>query len=350
MDETILVATCGQGIMWSSDGGDRWRRLDLWQPIEYDAIVRCIAADPMQPSRLLAGYDDGLAVSRDAGVNWTRIDSVLAGQHVWQITFDPKTPSRVYAGTGAPSAARLARSTDGGESWSLLAPEFPEYCRGVHRPRVVTLAVDPVDTHEVWFGVEEGGVFRSRDGGDSWKRVDGPQLAIQNSDAHSIVILEGPPKTHIVVVVDAVHVSHDDGQSWHTMHSAQTLGLRYTRIAQARPASNEVFLAVGDSTPGKTTRLFRSADLGRSWDPVDLPVEANSCAWAFGVHPADPQRLFFGTKFGDLYRSDDAGRSFRKEWRGFSEITDIAWVPVKAEPPPTERYHQGPEPLEPPSR
>ena len=92
---------------------------------------------------------------------------------------------------------------------------------------------------------------------------------MQNSDIHSIVILEGPPKTHIVVVVNAVHVSYDDGATWKSFDAAEAFGLRYSRIAQVQPGSNHVFLRVGDGTPGTTTKIWRSHDLGallhRSW-------------------------------------------------------------------------------------
>ena len=347
MSETVLVATCGQGIMWSSNQGERWRRLDLWQDIEYDAIVRCVTPHPTDPSTVFAGYENGIAVSEDAGVNWRHMSSAMDGWHVWQIAIDRNDPRRIYAGSGAPSRARVMKSMDGGSSWTLLSPEFSEFCKGVHKPRVVTLTLDPLDSHEVWFGVEESGCFRSRDDGESWERVDDPHAGgVENADIHSVVILPGPPKTHIVVVVNAVHVSHDDGATWKSFDAREAFGLRYSRIAQVQPGSNHVFLGVGDGTPGTTTRIWRSSDLGETWESIVLNQHANSCAWAFASHPADPDKLFFGTKFGNLYRSEDGGRSWQRESREFSEITDIAWLPVTAEPPDPARFHQGPEPIE----
>lgn len=346
MSETVLVATCGQGIMWSSNRGERWRRLDLWQDIEYDAIVRTVTAHPENPSTVFAGYDNGIAMSDDGGVNWRHVQTPMDGWHVWQIAVDRNNPQRIYAGSGAPSRARIMKSMDGGASWTLLSPEFPEFCKGVHKPRVVTLTLDPIDSGEVWFGVEESGCFRSRDDGETWERVDDPDGGVQNSDIHSIVILEGPPKTHIVVVVNAVHVSHDDGATWKTFDARRDFGLRYSRIALAQPGSGDVLLGVGDGTPGTTTRLWRSRDLGDSWEPIELNDPPNSCTWAFAAHPANPDKLFFGTKFGNLYRSEDGGASWLLEPRSFSEITDIAWLPMAAEPPDPARFHQGPEPIE----
>ena len=102
MSETVLVSTCGQGIMWSSTKGEKWWRLDLWQDIEYDAIVRCVTAHPTQPSTIFAGYDNGICVSEDAGVNWRHLSTPMDGWQVWQIAVDRNNPQRIYAGSGAP--------------------------------------------------------------------------------------------------------------------------------------------------------------------------------------------------------------------------------------------------------
>ena len=74
----------------------------------------------------------------------------------------------------------------------------------------------------------------------------------------------------------------------------------------------------------------RSTDRGDSWVPALLHAEPNSTFWAFGVHSADPDLVFAGTKYGDLFRSLDGGRSWFKEWRAFPEITAIAWTPFEA--------------------
>ena len=59
-----------------------------------------------------------------------------------------------------------------------------------------------------------------------------------------------------------------------------------------------------------------------------MPVQPNSCFWAAGGNPADPDFLLIGTKFGDLFSSVDGGQSWQKEWREFNEITDITWLPA----------------------
>ena len=116
MKGTILVGTAGQGILRSVDDGATWHRLGLKEAIEFDGVVRSLAVDPSDPSRILAGADAGMCISTDGGAHFSRIESPLNGQTVWAIAFDPVNPKMVYAGTGAPSRAYMYRSEDGGAS------------------------------------------------------------------------------------------------------------------------------------------------------------------------------------------------------------------------------------------
>lgn len=235
----------------------------------------------------------------------------------------------------------MFRTTDGGCSWQRMAPEIPERCAGVSKPRILTATWDDVDGRSAWFGVEEGGLWCSRDRGDTWDRTDGTPKSLPHgvtgSDVHCIVVLEGPPKTLVCLVVNAIFVSTDDGATWTRTDTRETWGIYYTRLVARIPGTtSSLLLGIGDATPGTLTRIFRSDDLARTWQESTLDVPANSTVWAFGVHPADPLLVFAGTKYGHLFRSTDGGRSFAKEWREFPEITDVAWTPyVAPAAPPT---------------
>lgn len=335
MKGTILVGTAGQGILRSVDDGATWHRLGLKEAIEFDGVVRAIAVDPADPSRILAGADAGMCLSTDGGAHFSRVDSPMNGLTVWAIAFDPANPKNVYAGTGAPSRAKMFRSTDGGLSWRTLNVELPEFCKGVNRPRILSVCVSPVDGREVWFGVEEGGAWRSLDGGDSWERMDTPESGISNSDIHAIAVLpphEGAPVKRVVLTVNSVYESSDDCATWSGKASKERFdAMYYTRTVQVVDAAGtRLLLAIGDGTPGTRTAIYRSDDRGASWERALLHTAPNSTVWAFGAHPSDPALLFAGTKYGHLLRSMDGGRSWFKEWRDFSEITAVAWTPFVA--------------------
>lgn len=335
MNGTILVGTAGQGILRSVDDGATWHRLGLKEAIEFDGTVRALAVDPADPSRVLAGADVGICLSTDGGAHFQRMTSPADGQTVWALAFSPTDPRLVLAGTGAPSRACMFRSRDGGLSWEQLNVELPEFCAGVNRPRILTIAFHPQKAGEAWFGVEEGGAWRTRDAGDSWERIDTPGRGINNSDIHAIAVLPATadaPAKHIVVTVNSVCESTDDAESFRCHPSKDRFdGLYYTRTVQPLDAEGrQLLLAIGDGTPGSRTRIYRSEDRGQTWAQTLLNTAPNSTVWAFGTHASDRGLLFAGTKYGHLLRSTNGGRTWFKEWRDFSEITSVAWTPFVA--------------------
>jgi len=327
---TLLVATDGQAVLRSHDDGATWRRLKVDQDLEFDDCVRCLLPDPRSPQAVFAGAERGLFRSEDCGANWQRIDCALNSYAVWRLVVDRQNPDIMYAGTGSPTRAAFFRSGDGGKGWEKMSLEMPPKCAGVSRPRMLALAIDPNDAHDVWVGVEEGGLFRSRNGGESWQRIDSQELnGVRNSDLHGIVILPGSPKTIVVLVVNALYSSTDDGVTWAETSVRENWGIYYSRVLVRKPGSNdELFMGIGDGTPGTTSMFLRSKDRGRSWVSSPLPVQPNSCFWAIGTNAANPAIVLAGTKYGDLFRSADGGISWRKDWREFSEITDLTWLPA----------------------
>ncbi|WP_084582374.1 YCF48-related protein [Sphingomonas azotifigens] len=333
MQRTLLVSTDGQAIMRSHDGGAKWYRLNIGQDLEYDDCVRCLLVDPRDPKAVWAGSERGLFRSEDCGAHWHRVDCALNDYAVWKLAVSESDPNILYAGTGSPTRSAFFRSRDGGVTWQQTTLLMPERCAGVSRPRMLAIAVDPKDPQDVWVGVEEGGLFRTRDGGDSWTRLDEAWPNHPgNSDIHDIVILpskEQGPNTVLVLVVTALYRSEDGGATWTRAHAKESWGLRYARVLLKKPGSDdEIAIGIGDGTPGTTAEVLLSTDRGASWTPTTLDAQPNSCLWAFGANPADPALLMAGTKFGHFFLSEDGGRHWAKQAREFSEITGMAWLPA----------------------
>ncbi len=337
MQGTILVATAGQGVLRSNNDGKTWERIPLDQALEFDSVVRALTVHPDRPEVIFAGADAGLGRSDDGGTRWSRVDSPFNDQQVWSIAIDPNDADSMLIGTGAPSRAVMYRTGDGGVTWDRLSPELPEKCAGVSKPRILTTVYDHVDGKSAWFGVEEGGLWVTRDRGDTWDRTDGPD-GVTPSDIHCVVVLDGPPKTIVCLVVNAIFVSQDDGRTWTRTGTKSTWGIYYTRLVARIPGSNSLLLGIGDATPGTVTRVFRSDDLAQTWTESTFDTPANSTVWTFGTHPTDADLVFAGTKYGHLFRSTDGGRTFTKEWREFPEITDIAWTPAVAAAAPAAHH------------
>lgn len=326
--QTILVATCGQGIMRSVDRGESWTRLPIYQDIEYDDIVRTLHVHPKHQNVVYAGFQCGIARTDDAARTWHRLSSFLDNYAVWKIAIDPQNPDNIYVGTGAPTRAIAARSKDGGKTFERLPLAFPERCAGVSKPRLLAMAVDPESPNNIWAGAEEGGLFHSEDFGDTWARID-TNIAgqpLMHTDIHDIVVIPGKPKRVVVSTVVALHVSEDNGRTWTRATAKDEFGYRYSRnVACLADPDGTLLYACADATPGTMGFVYRK-DKNSSWTKADLGTMPKTCPWAFGVNSIDPNRVLVGTKFGELFESTDAGRTFKKHWREFSEICDVAWV------------------------
>ena len=216
----------------------------------------------------------------------------------------------MFAGTGTPTPAAIFRSTDGGTTWSQRPVDIAEECPAVGVPRITGFAIDPVNPKSIWAAIEVDGLRHSADGGDTWSRVG---EEIPNMDLHNVAVVLGPPKRVFAVVNNDAYFSEDEGESWSSVGVGERFPLKYTRGFSASPANGKtVFFTIGDATPGMTGAVMRSDDTGTTWEAVPLPDQPNSAMWVVNLQAWDPEVVFAGSRYGYLYRSDDAGRSWAR--------------------------------------
>lgn len=316
---SICIGTVGTGAWISSDGGDSWRqvRTGLWA----ESRVFGFAVHPRQPRTILAGADDGIYRSEDGGQHFERLESPMNALHVWKVAFDPADPETIFAGT---RPAALFRSPDGGRHWDKLRVEMAEECPNVRIPRVTALTVDPSDHHLVWAGVEVDGVRRSRDGGETWARIPG----VTDPDIHDTAVMANGATTVLTSTPREIFASTDGGESWRGLGVGKHFHLPYCRsLALKADDPGVLFVATGDGALGSTGAIQRSKDGGQSWQAPPLPVEPNSPIWAFATHRANPDRVLACSHYGEIFTSEDAGDSWSKLRREFSEIRALAWTP-----------------------
>ncbi|HUC73211.1 MAG TPA: hypothetical protein VMS01_18620 [Stellaceae bacterium] len=318
---TICVGTVGSGAWTSPDGGDSWRRVG--RGLGNESRVYGLAAHPREPRTVFAGADDGLYKSLDSGQSFEHIDSPMNKMDVWKIAFDPTDPDTVFAGT---RPAVLFRSTDGGRQWRQLPVDMVEDCPNVGVPRVTALTVDPSDHRIIWAGVEVDGVRRSLDGGETWTRIAG---GLTDPDIHDVAVRPaGDGKTVLTSTPREIFASTDKGESWQGLGVAKHFGLPYCRgLAVKTDDPGTVFVATGDGAAGATGAIQRTKDGGKSWERLPLPAVPNSPIWAFATHHADPGLILACSHYGELYASQNAGDSWKKLPREFTEIRAVAWTP-----------------------
>ncbi len=143
----------------SEDGGRTFNCSQRGLPQE---ILSLLTIDPLHPSTLLVRAQYDLYRSTDGGDSWNLLapfDSALLAPHA--LAFDPREPDLVYAGF----FDSIARSTDGGRTWTYSTQGLPEI------DRVLDLELDPVDPKTLYALTGSSGVFKSTDAGKSWAPV-----------------------------------------------------------------------------------------------------------------------------------------------------------------------------------
>ena len=315
----LYVGTIGEGLWRSLDGGETFARACDGMFVE--CHVRALAVHPHEPRVLYLGSEQGLFRSRDGAELWTRVASPLDDAQIWSILLLPAAPEVIVVGT-CPS--RLFRSGDGGRSWREADVRMRLDCPRIVHTRVTALCGHPADARTVWAGVEIDGVYRSRDGGQSWQRVG---TGLSSQDIHAMVYVPGSGRL-LASTNNDVNVSLDDGDTWQPLQLPQTLPLSYFRgMAQHAAQPDVLLLGNGDGPPGTTGLVARSVDGGKRWQPAAMPGRANSTLWNFAVHPADPALIYASSVSGQVYRSTDGGASWHRLARDFGEVRALAWTP-----------------------
>ncbi|MDE2148666.1 MAG: glycosyl hydrolase [Gammaproteobacteria bacterium] len=261
----------GDGVFRSDDAGKTWHAAGLADTHTISAIV----VDPHNPDVIYAASmghvfkpnsERGVFKSTDGGKTWGKILFVDAGTGAIDLVMDPKNPEVLYAAmwqayrtpwtlqSGGPGSG-LYKSSDGGAHWTEISrhPGFPHGVLG--RIGVSVAASDPKVVYAI-VQAKDGGVFRSDDGGDSWRRVNA-NWSLRQRAFYYMSIYVDPTDADMVYVpqVDALWVSHDGGKSFAKLHTPHG----DNHIVWINPHDPKILLEGNDG--GATV----STDGGQTW-------------------------------------------------------------------------------------
>lgn len=148
------------GVYKSTNNGASWTEVS--DPSWPNLSVTAVAVDPANPQRIFAGTQRaGMGVSTNGGASWTFNAGGTGSFAVNDIAFVPGNPNQVFLAMGS---IAMLRSTNGGTSFQTSAS-------GINRLNVTSIAVNPVNENEIamaYAGDNDGGIFTSTDGGETW--------------------------------------------------------------------------------------------------------------------------------------------------------------------------------------
>jgi hypothetical protein len=238
----ILFAAGLNGVLRSSDRGQRWVILTSWDMTE----PKDIAIDPNAPDHIYIALPDGIGVSRDAGKTWTRMSEGLQRRYTQTILVDRTKAGRVIAGT----EHGIFVSDDGAKSWVPVQATD----KTVHN-----IEQSPHDPKIFFAATQANGLWRSTDGARSWRAVTGVSA---KQTLHNVTFdPRNPRRVAVCGWGPGVLVSEDGGETW----TAANNGLPNTNVWRvvADPDFPGRLYAGPHEKP-----LHVSDDFGHTWRPV----------------------------------------------------------------------------------
>ncbi len=249
----------------------------------------------MSRVRVLVGTRKGAFVLEADGTRerWRVTGPHFGGWEVYHVKGSPAAPDRIWASQSSSWFGQIIqRSDDGGRTWTPVGNKFVyDGTAGTHLwydgtphpwefARVWHLEPSHADPDTLLAGVEDAALFRSTDGGTTWKELPGLRR-------------------------------HESAAAWQPGAGGMCL---HTILADPRNAER-MFVAI--SSAG----AFRTDDGARSWRPINrglrseqIPnptAEVGHCVHRLALHPARPDVLYM-QKHWDVMRSDDGGESWHE--------------------------------------
>jgi len=321
---TFYMGATGGGVWKTTDYGRSWRNISdgyfgtgsigAIDVADSDATVVYVGtgSDGIR-SNVITGV--GVYKSTDAGATWTHVGLRRAGQ-IGAVVVHPSDPDLVYVAAignafGPNSERGVYRTRDGGASWERVL--FVSDSTGAAD---IELASDDPNTvyaamwraeRKPWTiisGGREGGVYRSRDGGDTWTKLGGGLPGVLVGKADLAVSANDPNRLYVLIEAEpggGLYRSDDRGASFRRVSDHRPLLDRpfyYTNV-DADPTDADVVYV-------NSTRFWKSVDGGASWKRLSTPHGDNHDMW---INPDDPD-IYIQSNDGGANVTLDGGQSW----------------------------------------
>jgi photosystem II stability/assembly factor-like uncharacterized protein len=345
-------------------------------PIHLGQIVHHLALDPRDGRTLLMAARTGhlgptVFRSTDLGETWAEASrppafaKVPEGKkgrvvdHVFWLTPGHETEPNVWwAGT---SPQGLFKSEDGGATWDSVRG-FNEHAMldawtggdqdgTPDGPKLHSVIVDPRDARHVYIGMSSGGIFESRDAGETWKPLNKGVAAVflPNPDAefghdpHCVVLHPAmPDRLYHQNHCGIYRLDRPGDDRWVRIgdNMPKEVGdIGFPMIVHPRdPDGAWVFPMDGTEVWPRTTiggkpAVYGTRDAGATWKRLDKGMPRSQAWWtvkrqAFANDANDPVGLYFGTTSGEIWASADEGKSWRAIAQHLPHIYSVSAVPL----------------------
>ena len=356
----VLVGTKKGAFVLSSDESRKSWKVD--GPHFAGWEIYHLKGSPADPDRLYASQSSGwfgqvLQRSNDGGKTWEAAGNEFKyegtpGTHVWydgsphpwefkrvwHLEPSLKDPDTVYAGV---EDAAFFKSTDGAKTWTELPAlrtheSAKGWAPGAGGLCLHTVVIDPTNTDRMFIAISAAGVFRTDDGGESWRPANRglksntmpEQEAEVGHCVHRIAMHPSRPKTLFMQKHWDVMRTDDGAESWQDIGGNLPTDFGFVVDVHAHePNTVYVIPITSDShhfVPEGKLRVYRSRSGGNEWEALTKGLPQKDCYVnvlrdAMAIDSLDSCGVYFGTSGGQVYASADAGDT---------------WAPIVRDLPP----------------
>ncbi|HEY7909722.1 MAG TPA: glycosyl hydrolase, partial [Thermomicrobiales bacterium] len=307
---TFYFGGCAGGVWKTTNGGSHWQ--NITDGFFKTAAVGALTVADADPNVIYAGtgetairsnvsHGDGVYKSTDGGTTWRNM-GLAATRHIGDIIVHPKNPDLVYvAALGhawGPNPERgVYRSKDGGETWELVLHKSDragshDVTMDTSNPRILYAAIWQGQRypHAASSGGEDSGIWRSMDGGDTWTEIT-RNSGLPTGVLGKIGVAASPAQAgRVWALVEAedgaLFRSDKYGETWERVCDNPDLRRRpwYYMHIYADPRNADTVWVL-------TLNCWKSIDGGRNFEAIPTPHGDNHGLW---IDPRNSNRIIEG--------------------------------------------------------
>jgi photosystem II stability/assembly factor-like uncharacterized protein len=329
---TVYVAAASGGVWKSVNAGTTWTPIFDHYGTAWIGDIALFQADPRivwvgtgeANNRNSVGWGDGLYKSTDGGATFRNV-GLSTTHHIARVVTHPTDSQRVYACAtghlwGYSGDRGLFETTDGGASWRKLGGGLPDD----GRTGCTDLVMDPSQPGTLYAafyhrlrkpwtfhsGGPNGGIFKSVDGGRSWRELTAGLPAGETGriglDVYRrnprilMAIVEAERGTDLSVPGSGLYRSEDGGESWQYVNTYNNRPFYYSQIRINPVDSSRVYVL--------TTRFMVSQDGGRTLADGSEDQEVHGDYHALWLDPSNADRYYLGADKGASLTHDHGAR------------------------------------------
>ena len=314
-NQTVFYfGACAGGVWKTEDAGQYWECVS--DGFFNTASVGAIAVSESDPNVIYAGtgeatiridvsHGDGVYKSTDAGRTWKHI-GLKDTRHIGKIRIHPKDPNTVFVAAlghafGANQERGLFKSTDGGETWKNVL--FKSENAGAvdvsidhNNPRIVYASIWQARRSfwDIQSGGPDSGIWKSTDGGETWTDIS-RNKGLPDGVLGKIGIAASRAKPGRVWALienekGGMYRSDDYGETWEQVSGDHRLISRAWYYMHLTPDPQD-----GDTVYVNNLSFWKSTDGGRTYIEISTPHGDNHDLW---IDPNHPQRMVQGNDGG----------------------------------------------------